>query len=195
MCQAGIQYYAIYAAAHELYLRREYQRAMGMAEAALMMAGNNFPIASIYLNLVLCMICMNLKDDEHADAAFMRAWNIALPEHYIHPFIEHHGLLQGQIERSLREQYPDEYNEIIESVYTFSRGWMKIHNPVSTLQVTDALTQYEFSIAMLASKGRSNKEIAKSLGISLNTVKSYLENIFSKLHISSRSELDMFVNR
>ena len=195
LCQAGIQYYVIYAAAHELYLRREYQRAMGMAEAALMMAGNCFPIASIYLNLVLCMICMNLKDDEHADAAFMRAWNIALPEHYIHPFIEHHGLLQGQIERSLREQYPDEYNEIIESVYTFSRGWMKIHNPVSTLQVTDALTPYEFSIAMLASKGRSNKEIAKSLGISLNTVKSYLENIFSKLHISSRSELDMFVNR
>lgn len=48
---------------------------------------------------------------------------------------------------------------------------------------------------MLASKGRSNKEIAKNLGISLNTVKSYLENIFSKLHISSRSELDMFVNR
>ena len=35
----------------------------------------------------------------------------------------------------------------------------------------------------------------KNLGISLNTVKSYLENIFSKLHISSRSELDMFVNR
>ena len=51
LCQAGIQYYVIYAAAHELYLRREYQRAMGMAEAALMMAGNNFPIASIYLIL------------------------------------------------------------------------------------------------------------------------------------------------
>ena len=59
LCQAGIQYYVIYAAAHDLYLRREYQRAMGMAESALMMAGNNFPIASIYLNLVLCMICMN----------------------------------------------------------------------------------------------------------------------------------------
>ena len=165
LCQAGIQYYVIYAAAHELYLRREYQRAMGMAEAALMMAGNRFPIASIYLNLVLCMICMNLKDDEHADAAFMRAWNIALPEHYIHPFIEHHGLLQGQIERSLREQYPDEYNEIIESVYTFSRGWMKIHNPVSTLQVTDALTPYEFSLALLDSKVRSYNVIAKILGI------------------------------
>ena len=192
---AGMQYYTIYAAAHELYIRREYQRAMGMAEGALMMAGNRFPIASIYLNLVLCMICMNLKDDERAEAAFMRAWNIALPERYIHPFIEHHGMLQGQIERSLRYQYPKEYEEIIESVYQFSRGWMKIHNPVSTLQVTDALTPYEFSIAMLAAKGRSNKEIAKLLGITINTVKSYMEIIFTKLHISSRNDIDAFVNR
>lgn len=192
---AGMQYYTIYAAAHELYIKREYQRAMGMAEGALMMAGDRFPIASIYLNLVLCMICLNLKEDEQAEAAFMRAWNIALPERYLHPFIEHHGMLQGQIERSLRRQYPEEYEEIIASVYSFSRGWMKIHNPVSTLQVTDALTPYEFSIAMLAAKGRSNKEIAKLLGISVNTVKSYMELIFSKLHISSRTEIDAFVNR
>lgn len=72
---------------------------------------------------------------------------------------------------------------------------MKIHNPVSTLQVTDALTTYEFSVAMLAAKGRSNKEIAKLLGISVNTVKSHMENIFTKLHISSRAEIDSFVNR
>lgn len=195
LCPAGIQYYAIYATAHELYIKREYQRAMGMAEGALMMAGDRFPIASIYLNIVLCMICMNLKDDEQAEAAFMRAWRIALPERYIHPFIEHHGMLQGQIERLLRSQYPKEYEEIIDSVYRFSRGWMKIHNPVSTLQVTDALTPYEFSIAMLAAKGRSNKEIAKLLGITLNTVKSYMEIIFTKLHISSRNEIDAFVNR
>ena len=38
---------------------------------------------------------MNLKDDEHADAAFMMAWNIALPEHYIHPFIEHHACFRA----------------------------------------------------------------------------------------------------
>lgn len=49
----------------------------------------------------------------------MRAWELALPERYIHPFIEHHGMLQGQIERSLRCQYPKEYEEIIEGVYEF----------------------------------------------------------------------------
>ena len=138
---------------------------------------------------------MNLKDDEHADAAFMRAWNIALPEHYIHPFIEHHGLLQGQIERSLREQYPDEYNEIIESVYTFSRGWMKIHNPVAQASVTDELSPMEFSIAMLACRNWSNQEIANYLGLSINTIKHYISNILSILQITKREEIIQYVLR
>ena len=100
-----------------------------------------------------------------------------------------------QVERALRKQAPETYNKIVQSVYRFSRGWMKIHNPVSTLQVTDALTPYEFSIAMLAAKGRSNKEIAALMGISVNTVKSYMESIFEKLQISSRNEIDAYVNR
>lgn len=178
-----------------LYIRREYEHAMGIAESALLMAGTRYPIDSIYLNIVLCMICMSLKQDERAEQKFDAAWSIASREGYIHPFVEHHGILQGQVERALRKQEPETYNKIVQSVYRFSRGWMKIHNPVSTLQVTDALTPYEFSIAMLAAKGRSNKEIAALMGISVNTVKSYMESIFEKLQISSRNEIDAYVNR
>ena len=191
----GMQYFAMYAIAHALYIRREYEHAMGIAESALLMAGTRYPIDSIYLNIVLCMICMSLKQDERAEQKFDTAWSIASREGYIHPFVEHHGILQGQVERALRKQEPETYNKIVQSVYRFSRGWMKIHNPVSTLQVTDALTPYEFSIAMLAAKGRSNKEIAALMGISVNTVKSYMESIFEKLQISSRNEIDAYVNR
>ena len=183
------------AIAHALYIRREYEHAMGIAESALLMAGTRYPIDSIYLNIVLCMICMSLKQDERAEQKFDAAWSIASREGYIHPFVEHHGILQGQVERALRKQEPETYNKIVQSVYRFSRGWMKIHNPVSTLQVTDALTPYEFSIAMLAAKGRSNKEIAALMGVSVNTVKSYMESIFEKLQISSRNEIDAYVNR
>ena len=192
MCDEVIVMYAI---AHALYIRREYEHAMGIAESALLMAGTRYPIDSIYLNIVLCMICMSLKQDERAEQKFDAAWSIASREGYIHPFVEHHGILQGQVERALRKQEPETYNKIVQSVYRFSRGWMKIHNPVSTLQVTDALTPYEFSIAMLAAKGRSNKEIAALMGVSVNTVKSYMESIFEKLQISSRNEIDAYVNR
>lgn len=195
MVPSGMQFFAMYAIAHALYIQREYDRAMGIAESALLMAGTRYPISSIYLNIVLCMICMSLKQEQRAEQAFDTAWQIASSEGYIHPFVEHHGVLQGQVERALRKQEPEIYNKIVQSVYRFSRGWMKIHNPVSTLQVTDALTPYEFSIAMLAAKGRSNKEIAALMGISVNTVKSYMESIFEKLQISSRSEIDAYVNR
>lgn len=191
----GMQYFAMYAIAHALYIRREYEHAMGIAESALLMAGTRYPIDSIYLNIVLCMICMSLKQDERAEQKFDAAWSIASREGYIHPFVEHHGILQGQVEHALRKQEPETYNKIVQSVYRFSRGWMKIHNPVSTLQVTDALTPYEFSIAMLAAKGRSNKKIAALMGVSVNTVKSYMESIFEKLQISSRNEIDAYVNR
>ena len=169
----GMQYFAMYAIAHALYIRREYEHAMGIAESALLMAGTRYPIDSIYLNIVLCMICMSLKQDERAEQKFDAAWSIASREGYIHPFVEHHGILQGQVERALRKQEPETYNKIVQSVYRFSRGWMKIHNPVSTLQVTDALTPYEFSIAMLAAKGSSNKEIAALMGVSKHTLFHY----------------------
>lgn len=191
----GMQCFTMYAVAHSLYIQHEYERAMGVAEAALMIAGDQYPIASIYLNIVLCMVCMALKQDARADALFDRAWALARRDGYIHPFVEHHGMLQGQMERALREEHPEQYETLTESVYRFSRGWMKIHNPVSSLQVTDALTPFEFALGMLAAKGRSNREIAKVLNVSPGTVKSYLDCIFRKLKITKRSELESHLNR
>lgn len=72
----GMQYFAMYAIAHALYIRREYEHAMGIAESALLMAGTRYPIDSIYLNIVLCMICMSLKQDERAEQKFDTAWSI-----------------------------------------------------------------------------------------------------------------------
>lgn len=91
----GMQYFAMYAIAHALYIRREYEHAMGIAESALLMAGTRYPIDSIYLNIVLCMICMSLKQDERAEQKFDAAWSIASREGYIHPFVEHHGICRA----------------------------------------------------------------------------------------------------
>ena len=38
-------------------------------------------------------------------------------------------------------------------------------------------------------------EFAALMGVSVNTVKSYMESIFEKLQISSRNEIDAYVNR
>ena len=54
------------------------------------------------------------------------------------------------------------------------------------------LSEREREILSLVAGGASNKEIAESLVISINTVKVHLRNIYSKLDISSRSEATLY---
>ena len=54
---------------------------------------------------------------------------------------------------------------------------------------TDALTPAEARIARLAADGRSNREIAGELFLTVGTVKQSLNKVFRKLEIATRAEL------
>lgn len=56
------------------------------------------------------------------------------------------------------------------------------------------LTEREIQVTHYIHKGFSNSEIACELGISLNTVKKHIYNIFQKLEVSSRAQLISFLN-
>lgn len=51
-----------------------------------------------------------------------------------------------------------------------------------------ALTTREEEILVLLTKGYANKEIADHLGLSIETVRSHLKNIYTKMHVRSRAE-------
>ncbi|MEB3346907.1 LuxR C-terminal-related transcriptional regulator [Aquimarina gracilis] len=53
------------------------------------------------------------------------------------------------------------------------------------------LSKQEIAVKELIVSGKTNKEIANELFISLNTVKTHITNIYSKLNISSRRELQL----
>lgn len=191
----GLRAFAAYLMAHELYLKEKYERALGVLDATVLSISEPYPIPEIYINCVISMCRIKLKEIEEAKEAFMTAWNMAKPDGLLEAFIEHHGLLQGVMESCLKKTEPEAYKSLTKGIIDFSRGWMKIHNQKSDRIVTDELTPQEFSIAMLACRDWTNQEIADCMGISVNTVKHIISDILSILHVNSRKDLMQFVNR
>lgn len=59
---------------------------------------------------------------------------------------------------------------------------------VSDTEDGSGLSDREQQVLMQAAKGATDKEIAAQLNISLNTVKTHMRNILSKLHVRTRRE-------
>ncbi len=51
------------------------------------------------------------------------------------------------------------------------------------------LSERQLEVADLAIAGKSDREIAEALGVSPETVRTHLRNIFARLEINSRTEL------
>jgi len=56
---------------------------------------------------------------------------------------------------------------------------------------TDALSAREMEVLQALSKGHTYKQIAADLGISLGTVRTYIQRIYEKLHVHSHAEAVM----
>ncbi|MGL5017666.1 MAG: response regulator [Luteolibacter sp.] len=59
---------------------------------------------------------------------------------------------------------------------------------ISGMDPSISLTAREEETLVLLTKGYSNKEIADQLNLSIETVRSHLKNIYTKMHVRSRAE-------
>jgi DNA-binding NarL/FixJ family response regulator len=58
-----------------------------------------------------------------------------------------------------------------------------------------ALTQHEVEVVRFVGAGLSNQEIADRLTVSINTVKSTLHTAYRKMHVSSRTQAQLWAIR
>ncbi len=190
---SGLRLFALYIYAHYAYLQKAYAASAGIAETALALEEELYPIPSIYLHLVAVMDYMTLKQLDMAKKHIQAAWEIARKDSLIGPLGEHHGLLCGMLEATIKKESPEAFKKIIAITYKFSAGWRKIHNPHTGKHVADTLTTTEFAVSMLASRDFSTKEIASVMGISENTVKYHIDHAMAELGVSSRKALMQFM--
>jgi DNA-binding NarL/FixJ family response regulator len=65
----------------------------------------------------------------------------------------------------------------------------------SDAEITPHLTERELEVVKALARGKSNKEIALSLGISEKTVRNHASNIYKKLHIFDRTQAVIYAIR
>jgi len=81
--------------------------------------------------------------------------------------------------------------ELIDAIHNVHRGQRHVHREIAdeiALHVVDeSLTAREITILQLVSIGKANKQVAAELGLSEETVKGHLKNIFAKLDVADRT--------
>ena len=81
--------------------------------------------------------------------------------------------------------------EMLDAIHAVHQGRRYLHrdiaDEIAIHVVDDALSDREVAVLQLVAIGKANKEIARELGISEETVKGYLKSIFTKLDVSDRT--------
>lgn len=132
---------------------------------------------------------LSLKDIKNGEMYFDKVWEIAQKDEFYRPIGESFSISRGLLlKKSLNIQSP-EYKKISSIAEEHNNHCRKILMTDSYEGIFANLSSTEWSIAKLASKKWTNREIADYLGISVSGVKNYLSRIYQKLYISNRNEL------
>ena len=95
----------------------------------------------------------------------------------------------GYIVKPFRKQ--DLFSTIEIALYNYNRMRLPGGLDLEKIneQIVAKITQREFEILSEIFKGKSNKQICKTLEISENTTKYHIKNLYSKMDVNSRTEL------
>jgi LuxR family maltose regulon positive regulatory protein len=129
------------------------------------------------------------SDVDQAMSTLERALSLAEPEGFVRIFVDEgvpmarllqeatgHGIAPDYVRRLLAAFEAEGVESISASLVP------------STPSLVEPLTSREMEVLHLLGEGRSNREIAEALVITLNTVKKYTGNIYGKLGVHSRTQ-------
>ncbi|EFC91375.1 ATP-dependent transcriptional regulator, MalT- like, LuxR family [Dethiosulfovibrio peptidovorans DSM 11002] len=146
-------------------------------------------LVEIYMGIYLSVAYSRLGRESDGAEALGRALDMAMPDGLILPFAENADVLGSSLDVVMEERWSSERNRFSSFVKRYSLGKERVLQSLSGREAVEGLTFRENDVALLVSEGLSNREIAKRLFLSENTVKFYLKSIFQKLGISSRRDV------
>jgi LuxR family maltose regulon positive regulatory protein len=123
-------------------------------------------------------------DTARAMAMLEQALTLAEPEGFIRIFVDEGPPIAELLEEILDDNIniPKAYVKKLLSAFSLSK-LIKTED-----DLVEHLSERELDVLRLIAAGLSNKKITETLFLSLNTVKTHIKNIYSKLNVHSRTE-------
>lgn len=176
-----------------LFLKGDYLKLLGISQQFLEVACTFENIySSIYIYIYLSAAYLKIGENKMAVESLKNALNIGSLDKIYMPFVENGKYILSILEDIRKESvYLSEIQDILKLYDTYTNGMEKIRNS-SIFNIMPQMTEREVEVATLAAQNLTNREIGEQLYISQNTVKFYLKSIFSKLSITSRSQLKVY---
>ncbi|GCE15368.1 hypothetical protein KTT_52270 [Tengunoibacter tsumagoiensis] len=130
---------------------------------------------------------------EHNQAknALLQALRLAYPENFQRVFLDEGPAMENLLQTflpELREMPLLSYAQNLLDAFTLERGVEKRPHARKKSFVLEPLSEQEQRILRLLVAGRTNPEIAHSLVISVNTVKTHVQSLYRKLGVHNRVE-------
>jgi LuxR family maltose regulon positive regulatory protein len=176
--------------------------AQGRGEEALALLGHLLTAAEaagragsmIGLRVVEALVHARCGDGARALNALEQALTLAQPEQYVNVFVQE-GVAMAEllVQSTRRRAQNDPINGYIGRLLAaFPKGPEATHSrsahavPASSL--AEPLTERETEVLQLLAAGMTSTDIAQHFVVSINTVKTQLRSIYSKLDVHSRAE-------
>ena len=163
---------------NQVYLAQgAYARVVGYsAELLLVCEAMHYALVALHLRIQTAAAYEQLGKPEEAHAWLRKALSDAEPDGLVMPFVENYDILKPLLEREIK-------NDLISKIIELGEA-ATVRNAAGTRPAAfDVLTQREFEIVELMAQRLSNREIAELLYLSEGSVKQYVNQIYSKLHI------------
>lgn len=174
-----------------LIMTEKYSKLLGISGQFLGISNvYNNVLYKIYTYIYISIANFRMNNLQKAKKFINEAMMLAMPDGFYIPFVENYKHID-----ILLDEIDSEYPYFVKQIKEAEKMQYNL-NKVSKLSIKNnqnfGLTTREYTVAKLAAKRYTNKEIAEKLFIAESTVKSNMKTIFNKLAISSRSDLEKF---
>ena len=163
---------------NQVYLAQgAYARVVGRsAELLPVCEAMHYALVALHIRIQTAVAYAQLHKPEEAHTWLRKALSDAEPDGFVMPFVENYERLKPLLTQEIK-------NDLIAKITELGEAATARIAASARPAAFDALTPREFEIVELMAQRLSNREIAETLYLSEGSVKQYVNQIYSKLHI------------